>query len=233
MTAKVNASVALLALGVAMASGSVMAYQKGDVVVRAGIATAAPDESSSELRLNGGSVPGTGVEVDDDTQLGLTLTYMLTDKIAIGVLGATPFSHTVTAYGLADALALPDDTADVADVKHLPPTFSIQYFPLSADAAFQPYAGIGLNYTFFFDETLASDIKGILGDGSIELDDSFGLAFELGCDYQINENWVLNAAVWKIDIDTTATIKFDSGNKVEADVNIDPLAYMVGIGYKF
>ncbi|MDR1662772.1 MAG: hypothetical protein LBR95_10215 [Azoarcus sp.] len=42
----------------------------------------------------------------------------------------------------------------------------------------------------------------------------------------------MNAAVWKIDINTKATA--DSGlGKVKVDVGIDPWVYFFGIGYKF
>lgn len=226
MAAKLKASVSALALGVAMVSGSALAYQQGDIVARAGVAMVDPDASSSPLAINGSEVAGTSVDVDDNTQLGLTFLYMLSENVGVELLAATPFSHTVTAKGLGADL-------DVADVKHLPPTLSVQYFPMGSDSAFQPYVGVGLNYTLFFDEELTSDFKGALGDGSVKVDDSFGLAFELGCDYAINENLVLNAAIWSIDIDTSAEIKLDAGATITTDVDIDPLVYMVGVGYKF
>lgn len=226
MAVKLKASVSVLALGVAMASGSALAYQQGDMIARAGLAMVDPDASSTPLVLNGNVVSDTSVDVDDNTQLGLTFTYMLSDDIGVEVLAATPFSHTVTAKGLSDDL-------DVIDLKHLPPTVSIQYFPMASDSVFQPYLGVGLNYTTFFDEKLTSDFKAVFGDGDVSLEDSFGLAFELGCDYQLSDNLVLNAAIWTIDIDTSATIKLDSGNKITTDVDIDPLVYMVGVGYKF
>lgn len=226
MAAKLKTSVSALALGVAMVSGSALAYQQGDIVARAGVAMVDPDASSSPLAINGSELAGTSVDVDDNTQLGLTFLYMLSEDVGVELLAATPFSHTVTAKGLGADL-------DVADVKHLPPTLSVQYFPMGSDSAFQPYVGVGLNYTLFFDEELTSDFKGALGDGSVKVDDSFGLAFELGCDYAINENLVLNAAIWSIDIDTSAEIKLDAGATITTDVDIDPLVYMVGVGYKF
>ncbi len=227
MAAKLKASVSVLAMGVALASGSALAYQQGDMVLRGGAAMVDPDASSTPLAINGVEVDGTSVDVDDNTQLGITFTYMLSDNVGIGVLAATPFSHTVSAKGV-----LASDL-DVLDVKHLPPTVSVQYFPMASDSKFQPYLGIGLNYTVFFDEKLTSDFKDVLGDGSAKLKDSFGLAFELGCDYELSDNLVLNAAIWSIDIDTDATIKLDAGPKITTDVDIDPLVYMVGVGYKF
>ena len=230
-------------MGVALASGSVFAYEPGDFIVRAGAAAVDPQEDSEELTLN--EIPLTdalaGVVdvspatagVDSNTQLGLTFTYMLTDKVGIELLGATPFSHTVTAnLGAAG-------TVKAAEVKHLPPTLTVQYYFLGKDSRLQPYAGIGLNYTTFFDEEVDAELDAIttalgLGDAtSLELDDSFGFAFEVGCDFAVTDRIIVNASVWKADIDTTATFSYAGGNKIEAEVGIDPLVYMVAAGYKF
>lgn len=239
MSAKLKASVSMLALGVAMASGSALAYQQGDIVLRAGAAMVDPDESSSTLRSSElGAVPGTGVEVDDNTQLGLTGLYMVSNNVGIELLAATPFSHTVTATGMdivGGALGTTLSYAvEVADVKHLPPTLSVQYFPLSSDSAFQPYVGMGLNYTTFFDEEATSLFESVVGQSSVKLEDSVGFAFQVGCDYALSENLLINAAVWAIDIDTQATIKTPSpAGTIKVDVDIDPYVYMVGLGYKF
>ena len=83
-----------------------------------------------------------------------------------------------------------------------------------------------MNYTVFFDEQTA----GALAGTDIKLDDSFGLAAEVGLDYMITENIGVNAAVWWIDIDTEA--KIEAVNQT-VDVEIDPLVYMVGLSYKF
>ncbi|WP_020407241.1 OmpW/AlkL family protein [Hahella ganghwensis] len=216
-----------LAMGLILASGSALAYEKGNIVVRAGLAMVDPQDDSTELTLNGASLDGTSVTVDDDTQLGLTLTYMVTDKVGVSLLGATPFKHTVTAKGA------PVDNLKTAEVKHLPPTITVQYFPMDAQSAFQPYVGIGLNYTTFFQEELTSDFKDALGDGNIKLDDSFGYALQVGADYKLSNNVVLNASIWTIDIDTTATIDLESGSQIKTDVDIDPMVYMVGVGYQF
>jgi len=227
---KLNSLVAgsLLATGLACGAGSALAYEAGDIILRAGIASVQPDESSSALKVNGTAVGGTSVGVDNDEQLGLTGTYMLTSNIGVGLLAATPFEHDITARGLGAPI-------NAGSTKHLPPTLTLQYFPMDSASDFQPYVGIGVNYTAFFDEQVDSDLEVALGEsgGDLKLDDSIGLALEAGFDYAIDEHWILNAAVWYIDIDTDAEFKFDSGTRVKADVDIDPWVYMVGVGYKF
>lgn len=219
---------AALAGSLLVGATGVMAYEAGDIIVRAGAATVEPNDDSSRLTLNGGGLPNSKAYVDSDTQLGLTLTYMLTDHLGLGLLAATPFKHDIKAKNL-----LVPGKIDAGSTKHLPPTLTLQYFPMKVESKFQPYAGIGINYTKFFEEDVASELEGIVGaGGKLKLDDSWGVAFELGMDYAVTDRWVVNAAVWYIDIDTDAKFNFP-GAEVKTKVDIDPLVYMVGIGYKF
>lgn len=211
------------------------AYEPGDFVLRAGPVLVDPQESSGDLHVEGARLEGAEVGVDSDTQLGITATYMFADHLGVGILGATPFSHDIN--GAGDALA---GTGKLAETKHLPPTITLQYFPLNSGSKIQPYAGIGVNYTVFFDEDTTSALTNALGAAStdIDLDDSFGLAAELGVDVMVTDHIGVNAAVWYADIDTEATIKaYDgAGNKVatgKIDVDIDPMVYMLGVSYRF
>ncbi|MCK7547843.1 OmpW family protein [Marinobacter koreensis] len=202
----------ILAAAVMAAAPMAHAYEAGDFIGRLGAATVAPNASSDEIA-------GGRVDVDNDTQLGLTATYMLTNQIGVGILAATPFKHDIKGDGALSA------AGKLAETKHLPPTVTLQYFPMPSGSKFQPYVGAGLNYTTFFDEKTAGILKG----KNIRLDDSFGLAGELGADYMVTDKVGVNAAVWYVDIDTEAQIEgFDA-----FDVSIDPWVYMVGVSYKF
>jgi len=207
-----------------------MAYEAGDFVVRVGAAQVDPNDDSSTLKANGASVAGSKAEVDDDTQLGLTFTYMLTNHVGVGVLAATPFEHDLK----ADTGDLGAGTVDAGSTKHLPPTVTLQYFPMDSASKFQPYLGVGFNYTNFFEEDVDGELEALYGSGKLELDSSWGLAAQIGFDYALNEHWLINASIWYIDIQTDAKFTFDSSSTIiKADVDIDPLVYMIGIGYKF
>ncbi|MCP4065806.1 outer membrane protein OmpW [Marinobacter flavimaris] len=207
----------VLAAAVMAAAPAVQAYEAGDFIGRVGVVTVAPDASSDPITNLSSDAR---VDVDNDTQLGLTLSYMLTDQLGLGVLAATPFSHDIKGDGDLAGLG------KLAETKQLPPTITLQYFPMPSGSKLQPYVGAGVNYTVFFDEQTA----GALAGTDIKLDDSFGLAAEVGLDYMITENIGVNAAVWWIDIDTEA--KIEAVNQT-VDVEIDPLVYMVGLSYKF
>lgn len=210
---------ATILAGSACIAGTTQAHEAGDFFVRVGAVQIAPDASS-------GSVLGGGVDVDDATGLGFSGTWFATPHFGIEVLAALPFEHDITGTGALSGV-------DIGSTKHLPPTISLQYYPL-ANSKFQPYFGIGLNYTTFFDSNTSATLDSALnGNTDISLDDSFGVAFQVGADYQLNENWYLNAAVWKIDIETTAKITVDGTKAARVDVAIDPLVFMVGVGYSF
>ncbi len=214
-------------LALAIAAPLAQAHQAGDIIVRAGAITVDPQESSSDIWVGalGTDVAGTKATLDSDTQLGLNFAYMLTNNIGIELLAATPFSHNVGVKGLGGL------DGNLGELKHLPPTLSVVYYPLDSSSAFQPYVGAGINYTWFFDTELSSEAEGKRFSG-LDMKDSWGLAAQVGMDYMLTDNIMLNAQVRYIDIETTGTTNF-GGSKVKVDVDVDPLVYMVGLGYKF
>ncbi len=225
---KVSRMAVAVSTALILSAGAAQAYEAGDFILRAGAATVAPDVNSGKLKVNGtvaGPANPTTVDVDSNTQLGLSLTYMLQDKIGLELLAATPFSHTLKAKGGLSGLG------NLADIKHLPPTLTVQYYPMDKTSKFQPYFGAGVNYTVFFDEEFKSKHKGTFK--SLELKNSIGLAAQVGFDYALTENIGVNAAVWWMDIDTEGKFKDVNGKKYKVDVELDPLVYMVGLNYKF
>ncbi|MFS1892534.1 outer membrane protein OmpW [Vibrio lentus] len=214
---KTVCGIAVIAVIAALMSTNVLAHKEGDFIIRAGAATVSPNDSSGDVLDTAGVKFG----VDSNTQLGLTFGYMFTDNISLEVLAASPFSHNISATGLGD----------IAETKHLPPTLMVQYYFGQANSDFRPYVGAGINYTVFFDESLNQGAKD-LGLSDLSLDDSWGLAANIGMDYMINEDWFLNASVWYADIGTTAKYKFN-GQQFSTDVDIDPWVFMIGGGYNF
>ncbi|MHA2715516.1 outer membrane protein OmpW [Vibrio owensii] len=207
-----------LAVVAALVSPSVFAHGEGDFILRVGAASVVPNDSSDKIL---GSQEE--LKVDSNTQLGLTFGYMFTDNISLEVLAATPFSHDIS----TDLLGL----GDIGETKHLPPTVMVQYYFGDSQSKFRPYVGAGLNYTIFFDEGFNGTGKGA-GLSDLKLDDSFGLAANVGVDYMINDKWFLNASAWYANIETEATYKA-GGAKQKTDVEINPWVFMISGGYKF
>lgn len=231
----VFAAVAGLSLGMATAG---MAHDKGDILVRAGVVTVVPSGDSGAVSGLPDGVNNAGVDVENDTQLSVTGVYMLWDKIGLELLAATPFTHDIVGEGDLSGV-------NVGEASHLPPTLSLQYYFDTRGSRFQPYLGLGLNYTMFFSEEVDGSLLKTLNtlptisklggvkSVDMELDDSIGLAAQAGMDVQLKDDWYLNAAVWYVDIDTTATLRTDLGTSHEVDVDIDPWVFNVALAYKF
>ncbi len=226
---KIMTATIFLAAGLALPA---MAHDRGDLILRFGATTVAPDVGSDSIVITNDLVLPGGVDVDDNTQLGLTGVWMFADKFGLELLAATPFKHDI---------ALVDAPVEVGSTKHLPPTLSVQWYPRGGSGGWQPYLGLGLNYTTFFStettDEFGAALGGLVGAGGpvptdLELKDSFGLAAQAGIDFMLGEHWMINAAIWYIDIGTEATVKTPLPD-VKFDVDLDPLVYNIGVGYRF
>lgn len=211
---------AALVLAAAAINTQAFAHNQGDWLVRGGITQVSPDDSSSNVFVDGADL-GVGVNVDSNAQLGLNLAYFFTPKWNVELLAATPFSHDI---GL-------NTVGDLGSTKHLPPSLTANYYLLDGASSFQPYVGAGVNYTIFFDEdfTAANQTAGF---NNLDLDASFGLTAQVGADFKIDKKWHVNASVRWIDIDTEATFDLN-GAAGKVNVDIDPYVYTVSIGYTF
>lgn len=230
-----------LAIAVAFSSLTIssmnsIAYEQGDIVFRAGVTTVAPNDDSDPISLptDPATVLPNGVGVDDGTALGLLATWMFADHWGLELLAATPFEHDIDVKDLGIA---------AGSTKHLPPTLSMQWYPRGGMPGWQPYVGLGVNYTTFFSEDIDPALAGVLGglldvtSAKLSLDDSFGWAAQAGVDIPINDKWAFNLGLWYIDIGTTADIDVTTGSganaRVSFDVDIDPWVYNIGVAYKF
>lgn len=218
-------------LALAVAAPAVHAHQAGDIIVRAGAVTVQTHENTSNVKGDRGSLGGTNwggkATLNNDTQLGLNFAYMITDNWGVELLAATPFSHDVKIKGSSLAPA----NGKLGSFKHLPPTLSAVYYPLDSKSAFQPYVGAGINYTTFFNESVSSSAKQ-RDFTSLNIKDSWGLAAQVGADYMLTDNIMINGQIRYIDIDTTAYASHAAG-RAKVNVDVKPWVYMLGLGYKF
>lgn len=192
----------MTALGLAFA-GAASAAEPANWILRVGVHDVMPKSDNNPV-----------VNVDDGMTLTFNLTRMLNEHWGVEVLAALPFKHDVNLNG----------GGKVADVKHLPPTFSLQYH-FAPNAKFRPYAGVGLNATLFFSE----HTTGALAGSDLSLDTSFGPAAQLGADIDISDKYFLNVDVRWLDIDTDATLDGTSLGTVA----IDPFTVGLSFGRKF
>lgn len=213
------------ALGV---TTSAMAHEAGDWLFRAGGTLIDPKSSNGTLDLGAVGLRPTGVDVRSQWGLTFNISYLMTDNWAVELLAALPYRHDIRVEGLPGR---------AATVTHLPPTLSVQYHFLPA-ATFQPYVGLGLNFTWFLSESKKGGLRAadelLEVNTGIDVDStSFGLAVQAGFDYMLNERWFLNADLRWIDIDTKATLTADGAPVARTTVKIDPVVFGLNVGYRF
>ena len=225
-----NSGKGLIALACGTLALPALAIEEGDILLRVGVVSVQPDDSSSVLTTAAtGPLAGTAAHVGNEIQPGLNLVYMLTDSVGVEVLAATPFEHDLSVSGLG---TYGFKTTDLGSTKQLPPTVSALYYFGPTGAVLRPYLGLGVNYTIFFQESLSRQARSELAGHGLRLQDSFGLSVRAGFDWELNDRWLANASLWKIDIDTKATLGSALG-KIRANVDVDPYVYMLSLGYKF
>jgi outer membrane protein len=178
---------------------------KGDLVLRVGLGMVDPKSDNHPV-----------VNVDSDIKPTINGTYFLTDNWAVDVLGALPFKHDINLNG---------GGGRVGETKHLPPTVSLQYHFMPNAPMFRPYVGVGVNATLTFDE----GTTGALAGSDLSLDNSFGVAAQLGADFAINDKWAVNVDVRWADIDFDASLDGTSLGTVE----VDPFVFGVSVVRKF
>uniref|UniRef100_A0A486XK94 Outer membrane protein W n=1 Tax=Rheinheimera sp. BAL341 TaxID=1708203 RepID=A0A486XK94_9GAMM len=204
--------------------------------INIGAITVAPDDSSSSLnvveQVAGLPAGSTSVAVNSNTQLGLTFDYKFTPNWSVQLIAATPFSHDIKVKGSAI------DGLKVGKTKHLPPTLLAQYHFMPENQTFDPFVGLGLNYTIFFNEKVDTQLEGALdalnvtGNNDVvglKLKSSFGLALQAGVNVKLTDSLGLHLMLSKMDIDTSGRVQVNGNTIQQVDVNIDPYVAMVGL----
>lgn len=192
----------------------------GDWLVRLRALHVNPNDDSGSVS----TIPGSSVSVDSDTTVELDFTYFITRELGLELILGTS-QHDINGGGSIAGLG------KIAEARTLPPTVTLQYH-FQPEAMIRPYAGIGVNYTKFYDQETTSSLENALGPTSVDLDDSWGLSGQIGVDIAFNEDWFVNLDVKYIQMDTTATLN-SNGDIRQVDANINPWFLGVGVGRRF
>jgi outer membrane protein len=178
----------------------------------------APDSSSSEIFNT-----GTTVDVDSAWTIEVDLTYMFSEHVGLELIAATANHDLSTTGGVLGG-------ANAGSVWVLPPTLTLQYF--FGTGTIRPYVGAGINYTVFYNYDLSDDLAS-LGITDVTFSNSFGFDGDIGVDFSLGGNWVLNADIKYIQISTDAALKVGSDTFDTISVDVDPWVFGLGVGIRF
>ena len=109
----------------------------------------------------------------------------------------------------------------------------VNYRFLDSSSAFRPFAGAGINYTRF-DKTESTANGNTLNGGatSLSLEDSVGLALQIGASYRLTKEWSVNAALATAQVKTKLTTN-TLGIVRTADIKFRPAVVSLTVGYSF
>jgi outer membrane protein len=152
-----------------------------------------------------------GLDVDSAWWAELDFTYFFTKNIAAELIAGAN-KHEVTLNGTS-----------LGKVGVLPPTLTLQWHFTDLGAA-KPYIGAGLNYTYFYEDSLAN--------GTLHIkDSSWGGALQAGLDYEVAKNLYLNADVKYVWMSTDVIVNATGATLGSLDIN--PWIFGVGARYRF
>lgn len=233
---KTTFSLLALAIGTFASAPAFADFSASNISVNIGAIQVAPNDSSSSLNVvesvAGLPAGSTAVGVNNNTQLGLTFDYRFDQNWTLELIAATPFSHDIEVEGSAI------DGLDIGNTKHLPPTLLAQYHFDLGNSHLDPFIGVGLNYTKFFDTSASGVLKSTLqalnvatanDQVDLKLKDSWGLALQAGVNYKLDQHWGLHLMVSKMDIDTVGEVRLNGATIQSVDVQIDPFVVMAGV----
>jgi outer membrane protein len=211
-----------LAAAIAFVPHNASALDAGDWLVRVRGIAVEPNDSSGGINP---LLPTGRIGVDGDFTGEVDFTYMFTENIGTELILATT-QHDLKGGGSIAPLGT------IGDARLLPPVLTVQYHFLPKNWI-RPYVGVGMNYTIFYDEHASNSLATALGGPtSVSLDNSVGVAGQVGVDVDVAPNIFLNLDLKYVDLDTTAHVT-SGATVLRSDVQIDPLIFGFGVGIRF
>jgi outer membrane protein len=175
-------------------------------------------DEGAEIYAGGYRISGGDISVKSHLTFAAEVGYYFTPNIAVSFTGGVPPNVKIKADGSMDGLGR------VGATTYGPMTLTAHYH-FTGWGRLQPYVGIGPAFMYVFDEK-----DGLMG--SLDIDHAIGVAFQVGADYMITDNWGVFVDVKKAILRTEAT-GFLGPAPIRADVKLDPLVLHTGVTYRF
>ena len=194
----------------------------GDTYVRVRAIMVAPNEKSGGILP---ALPTETVSVNNSVMPEVDITKMVSDNIGFELIAAT------TKHTASGVTGVTGGIGKLASTWVLPPTLTLQYH-FAPEAKVRPYVGAGVNWTLFYKEKASNGLEAAVGQTNVHLSSSFGWAAQAGIDIDLNEKMFLNFDVKYIKMDTNARLNTTAAGVQRVGVDIDPLVFGVGVGFK-
>jgi outer membrane protein len=184
----------------------------------------------------GSVVPGASTSISYAIIPELDVSYYLTKNIAVEAICCISRHHVQgidTLFG-----------ASLSKTWVFPPSLILQYH-FTNFGAFQPYIGVGVNYTAYFSDA-GENLWWLRTAGptlpatftSLSITPSWGVVGQVGFDYMLTENFGVNVDLKRVMMQPNAHGVIWVPNTgifvpIDARVNIDPWIASVGLTFRF
>jgi outer membrane protein len=200
--------------------------------VRAGMYFVKYNSSASDL--SGPFTPaGINLRVDHVNTPYFAYLRRLTSSWSLELAaGVPPETHT-RGVGPATLGSVPFNGQEVATAKWFSPSVLLEYNFLEESSAFRPYAGVGFNYTHFYERnsTAAGDAANG-GPTKTYLSDSVGPAATVGVSYKFTRQWNVIASYSIAQVNSEYNSN-TAGVSRRTEVHFNPTTWVAAVGYSF
>lgn len=209
------------------------AHDAGDIIVRFGAARMFASEDSSSILVDKGALAGTelggSASLSNDTQFGITTTYMMTEKIGLEAMITTPFRTKVAFHNTMLTAA----NEPLGKIKQTSPTLNLVYYPFNPRQSFQPYVGAGISYMWFSKDNMSA-VGTSNGFANLRAENAWGENVQIGFDYKLSDRLIFNAQARYFTTNTTVYVDNVALNaRMKSDMDIKSKIVMIGLGYRF
>jgi outer membrane protein len=129
--------------------------------------------------------------------------------------------------------------AGVTDVDVYSPTAFINYHIRGKQATWDPFVGLGVNYTWFRNTKALSPLTNLQGPTDVHLSSDLTWAAHVGMIYRFNSRWSVVGTIAYADVrsDLTSTSYTPDGSVITSQakttIKFNPVVYTLAIGYSF
>jgi len=184
--------------------------------------------------ISGPYVPaGVNIDVNNVTTAYFAYIRRLSSQFDVELtVGYPPLVKTL-GVGPARVGAVPYNGIAVASARWIAPSLLLEYRFLSENSPWQPFIGVGVNYTTFYDrDTTAAGNAAFGGPTRLSLTASVGPAATVGVGYHVSGAWHVYAsyAIAQVKSDLTA---YTAGIERTTHISFGPQVLIFSVGYSF
>ncbi len=223
---------ALFALTALLSGWGAVAQAQDNNSIRAGVYLIQYDAKANDI--SGPYVPpGVNLNVKDVQTMYFAYVRRLSPHFDLELTAGVPPKTKTVGQGPAQLGSVPYAGQVVATSRWFAPALLLEYKFFDESARFRPFAGLGVNYTHFFDNTSTSAGNAANGGPTkIGLSDSVGAAATVGFSYRLQDHWSVygSYSVSKVKSDMTAET---SGVTRTTTIDFRPSTVVLSVGYSF